>query len=236
MHSLKSWVIAMATLPLVAVGCDYATAKTDPDEPTADMAERGEAHYVNYCLQCHGENGAGNPDIGAPSIGGLPYWYVAQQLYNFRNGIRGVAYDDIAGKRMRPMAWALPSDRQLREVAAYVDGIQDDVGEIVGLQSVKTVTTIQATAEELAAGKASYLVCTACHGANGMGNPDLHSPKLVHLPDWYIVTQLKNFKSGARGRHPDDQWGQTMWPNAIALEEQDMENLAAYIQTLKSGN
>ncbi|MEO0601601.1 MAG: c-type cytochrome, partial [Myxococcota bacterium] len=112
MDSLKSWV-TIAAVSLAASGCGYASANTGSDEPTAEMAASGEVHYTNYCAPCHGDLGAGNPDVAAPSVAGLPYWYVERQLYNFRNGLRGVSYDDIAGKRMRPMAWAIPSDQQV---------------------------------------------------------------------------------------------------------------------------
>lgn len=235
MVPLKSWVLA-AVLPLAAAGCDYASAKAESDDPTPEMAQAGEAHYTNYCAPCHGENGAGNPEVEAPSIAGLPYWYVERQLHNFRNGVRGVAYDDIAGKRMRPMAWALPSDKQVREVSAYVAGIKNEQGQTIGLQGIKMLETLRPDEVDLEKGKATYATCAACHGQKGLGNELLGSPKLIHLPDWYLVTQLKNFKSGVRGRHPEDTWGATMWPNAIGLSEQDMKNVTAYIQTLRSGS
>ena len=36
------------------------------------------------CVQCHGENGEGNIEVGAPAIAGLTRWYVKRQLRNFR--------------------------------------------------------------------------------------------------------------------------------------------------------
>ncbi len=239
MDSLKSWITVSASLALA--GCGAASANTTSEEPTPEMAARGEVHYVNYCQPCHGEQGAGNPDVEAPPIGGLPYWYVARQLHNFRNGLRGVHYDDIAGKRMRPMAWALQSDAQVAEVSAYVAGVTDEVGRATGLSSVEVVDSMEFTPKEVELGAAAYAVCSACHGANGRGNEALGAPSLVSMPDWYLYTQLKNFKYGVRGRHPEDTYGATMYPMAVNLvvdDEQDqVRQVVAHIsQTLDKSN
>ena len=53
----------------------------------------------------------------------------------------------------------------------------------------------------LADGKASYMLCLACHGPDGAGNVALNSPAIASQESWYLETQLKNFKSGIRGTH-----------------------------------
>ena len=45
-------------------------------------------------------------------------------------------------------------------------------------------------------------VCAACHGVNGEGKEELHSPSITGLPTWYLEEQVKKFRSGARGFHP----------------------------------
>jgi cytochrome c553 len=84
------------------------------------------------------------------------------------------------------------------------------------------------------AGAAQYeQVCVACHGADGRGNELLRSPPIVQLHDWYLVQELQNFRSGARGSHPADTWGITMRVNAVLLSDQAMRDLIAYVQTLR---
>ena len=76
-------------------------------------------------------------------------------------------------------------------------------------------------------------VCLACHGPDGRGNELLRSPPIVQLHDWYLVQELQNFRSGARGTHPNDTWGQTMRVNSVLLSDQAMQDLIAYVQTLR---
>ena len=68
-----------------------------------------------------------------------------------------------------------------------------------------------------AKGKAAYAVCLACHGADGMGNKDLNSPKIAGLSSWYLERQLKNFKAGIRGADPKGKYGMQMRPMALTL-------------------
>jgi cytochrome c553 len=35
-------------------------------------------------------------------------------------------------------------------------------------------------------------VCIACHGPNGEGKEELHSPSIAGLPTWYVEEQVKN--------------------------------------------
>ena len=65
-----------------------------------------------------------------------------------------------------------------------------------------------------------------------MGNQNLNAPKIAGLPDWYLIKQLKGFKKGYRGKHPQDVYGQQMRPMAIALDEKAILNVSVYIATL----
>ena len=105
----------VATLAfLLSSGCFSATGTEVP---------RGEVVFTNNCTRCHGPSGQGNPDIAAPSIAGLPGWYVETQLSNFRGGIRGAHSDDTEGLRMRPMARAI-RDTDITEVATHVANLK----------------------------------------------------------------------------------------------------------------
>jgi cytochrome c553 len=173
------------------------------------------------CSQCHGPDGGGSPVTLAPSIAGLPEWYVERQLSHFRDGIRGTHFDDIAGMRMRPMARWIPSDADVKIVAAYV----------ASLPPVKPAPMLQGG--DPARGQTLFAPCTACHGADAKGNQALNAPPLNHASDWYLITQLKNFKAGIRGANPQDTTGALMRPMAqLLVDEQAMKDVIAYIMTL----
>src|SRR5689334_25236583 len=71
---------------------------------------------------------------------------------------------------------------------------------------------------EAGAGKAA--VCGACHGPGGnSSNPDW--PKLAGQHSGYIFDQLQLLKNGERN-------APVMMPQATALSEQDMRDVAAY--------
>lgn len=201
-------------LPLLLVGA----VACDATPPPVGM-ERGSELYET-CAPCHGDAGVGNADIAAPSIAGLPQWYVEDQLRGFQNEYRGDHAEDLPGLRMRPMAVSLTREGDVESVAQYV----------ASLESVYPQSTLHGNA---GAGAASYVVCVACHGEDGLGNKDLHAPPIVQLDDWYLLTQLRNFKSGARGARTDDIWGQTMRVNSLALTDEGMRDVIAYVQTLR---
>jgi cytochrome c oxidase subunit II len=83
------------------------------------------------------------------------------------------------------------------------------------------------------AGKASYAVCAACHGANGEGNVALNAPRLNGQGAWYVERQLRLFKTGARGTHEKDVFGKMMAPMAATLaDDAAIANVAAYVASL----
>lgn len=83
------------------------------------------------------------------------------------------------------------------------------------------------------AGKALFGVCTACHGAEAQGNPQLNAPKLAGQGGWYLKRQLQYFKDGARGADEKDTYGKQMAPMAATLSNQAaVNNVVAYIGTL----
>ena len=81
-------------------------------------------------------------------------------------------------------------------------------------------------------GKTVFNVCSACHGEQAQGNEDNEAPRLQGQYDWYLITQLENFRAGKRGTHEEDDNGQMMRSMALGLSDQDIENVVAYIQTL----
>ncbi len=93
-------------------------ASSFPGDPKA-----GEALYAT-CGACHGDNGAGNQDLGAPRIAGVDDWYLATELRKFRSGVRGTNPKDREGRLMRPMARALADEDAIRNVVAYAETLK----------------------------------------------------------------------------------------------------------------
>jgi len=87
-------------------------------------------------------------------------------------------------------------------------------------------------AASIAAGQASFAVCSACHGANAEGNQTLNAPKLAGQAGWYLRRQLRNFKHGIRGGAPGDAIASQMMAIAAPLDEATIEDVVAYIGTL----
>jgi cytochrome c553 len=181
---------------------------------------RGEALF-RLCAACHGPQGSGQQQLGAPAIAGLPEWYVVAQLLKFRHGVRGMHPQDSAGMRMRPMARALPADSDVQAVARYVAALPPAVQETP-------------TVGDPASGKVRYQLCAGCHGPDARGMPPLQAPPLILANDWYLIRQLDNFKQGIRGGDATgDPTGALMRSIAVSLDEQAMRDILAYISTLR---
>ncbi|MDQ3232088.1 MAG: c-type cytochrome [Pseudobdellovibrionaceae bacterium] len=182
---------------------------------------RGERVY-KLCTYCHGDQGEGRQDLAAPAIAGLPDWYLKAQLTKFYEGVRGSHPRDLGGLRMRPMARTLFSNQNdIEAVSKYVSALpRPQVAATVKGRAIK--------------GQAAYQVCVSCHGEAGMGNQALNAPPLAGMSDWYMVTQLHNFKAGIRAGDPvKDPTGATMRPMAATLTPEGMNDVVAYINLLK---
>jgi len=172
-----------------------------------------------YCTVCHGANGNGNPAIHAPRIAGLETWYLKSQFTAFRAGWRGASPDDAPGNEMRPVAQAL-SPVEIDAAIAYVGSLtpKPPPGTISG---------------DAAHGKTLYATCAACHGQAGQGNPSLHAPALAMRTDWYLVTQLQNYRAGLRGTNKSDTSGQQMRAIAVSLpNDEAITDVVTYIDSL----
>jgi len=207
-------LVAAAVVALLAAGAPSGAASAD------DIA-RGEALF-GLCAQCHGPEGAGNQEFLAPAIAGLTPWYLERQLSNFKRGLRGLHFDDVAGMRMAPMARTLRSDDDVRAVVAYV----------ASLPAARPAPVLSGGDPEK--GKTYFEVCKACHGPGATGNEQIGSPPLIHASDWYLFTQLTNFRAGIRGTNPADTTGIVMRPMSLTLpDEQALKDVIAYITTLR---
>jgi cytochrome c oxidase subunit 2 len=80
----------------------------------------GKAIYTKVCISCHGDKAQGNQALNAPRLLGQEPWYMARQLKNFQQGLRGTDPKDLFGMQMRPMAMTLQGDQDIAAVVAYI--------------------------------------------------------------------------------------------------------------------
>ena len=205
-------------LSIRIVACSLAALLTASVGYSQDA--RGKQLYVN-CLACHGAEGHGNKLLNAPAISGLSEKYVAAQIEKFKLGHRGGDVRDATGMQMRPMSMTMATDEDVAAVSSYV----------ASLAPASPAATLEGGDAEK--GKMFYATCQACHGAGGSGNDMLSAPSLAGQYDWYLQTQLHNFKQGIRGSKPEDVTGGQMRPMAMMLaDDQAVLDVIAYIQTL----
>ncbi len=182
--------------------------------------ERGKLLYAN-CVACHKEKAEGQLLLKAPALAAQEEWYILSQLKKFKTGVRGAHPKDIEGMQMMPMMALLQTDEHMQDVAHYLSS----------LEFTPSALELEGDAEK---GKAAYMTCAACHGDKAQGNVLMKAPALAGQADWYIVSQLKKFKSGIRGAHKDDLEGMQMAPMAqLMVDEAAMADVAAYLHGLR---
>ncbi len=180
-----------------------------------------------YCTTCHGVELRGNLQVDAPRLDGMADWYVRNQLLAFRNGWRGTHPDDLIGMEMRPQATAL-KPAELEAAVAFVAAVSRHAAD-------QTAQPIAATvAGDKARGANLYATCAACHGSAAEGNAALNAPGLAGQSDWYLLRQLKKFRSGARGSIEGDVLGAQMRAAMSPLTDTtSLSDVVAYINTLR---
>jgi cytochrome c553 len=212
------WLVRGATLGLLCTLSSFSVACSVAGPPPTPPGEE----LFQLCAQCHGEKALGNRFVNAPSIAGLPQWYLEAQLKKFKAGGRGTHFDDLTGMQMRPMALSFHNDAEITAAAAYV----------ASLAPQKPAPLL--TGGDATRGKTLYGVCTACHQADGSGNEALKAPPLTHSNDWYMASSLKKFKAGVRGTNALDTSGALMRPMSQTLvDDQAVEDVVAYIVSLQ---
>jgi len=188
----------------------------------AGDAIAGKASYL-ICSTCHGAQGEGNVALNSPKLAGKNSWYLRHQIANFKRGIRGTHKDDTYGQQMAPMAATLIDESAIRNVTAY----------ITTLPEIPVTNERDDQSVDIDHGKSLYRTCGTCHGVNGQGNYAMNSPRLSGQESWYMIRQLQNFKTGVRGKHPDDVFGPQMSSMSRYLRNDDsIKDVVAYIGTL----
>ena len=111
------YFVLLGVLALLVVGPTFSYA-------SGGNPEEGKQYFA-VCQSCHGEQGGGKQEPGAPRIAGQHDWYLIRQLQNFKADIRGVHENDTFGQSMRSMAYmALPDEQAIKDVVAYIKTLE----------------------------------------------------------------------------------------------------------------
>jgi len=194
-------------------------------------AEAGAA-VAGTCMACHGPNGnSANPEW--PRLAGQNALYVERQLHMFHDGHRTGKPGDSSAAMMPPMAATL-TDADIENVAAYY--------------AEQTPSGLEADPSYWKAGEKLYRsgdgaraipACAACHGPTGRGNPAAGYPALRAQQSVYVIKQLSAYAVDARysknekGVSAGGDTDTIMHTIASRLTDEDMRNLASYVQGMR---
>jgi cytochrome c553 len=222
----------LRTLLIASVSLLLTTAASTAVSDTAS----GKAKAAS-CGGCHGEDG--NSQMPTfPKLAGQHKGYLVKQLQAFKSGARMSAM-------MAPMALAL-DDKTINDIAEYYSAnkvkpntpptsVSDDSDD----DTPKTEQQKKAELHDLIAqgsnlyrnGNLATAVsaCIACHGPFGEGNKPAAFPSLHSQHPDYVIQTLKDFKSGARSKSPENM----MHMIATKMTDQEIKAVAYYISTMR---
>jgi cytochrome c oxidase subunit 2 len=193
--------VLVLLLPALAAAADNPSPAASPP-----------AYFA--CSSCHGRDGWGSPAIPVPPLAGQQADYLARQLRHYRDGVRGTHPTDTWGGQMALMAANLRDD-QIDLLATY----------LAALPSWPTGATPDLQAP------AAYDSCRSCHGESGEGDARIGAPRIRGMDSRYLANQLRHYRTGVRGSHPQDSAGAQM-RNALptGLGDNDIDAIAHYLQ------
>ncbi|MEZ0390113.1 MAG: cytochrome c [Verrucomicrobium sp.] len=205
---------SLSLLQVRATDTPVATAPSSPGD--------ARVLFQNLCQSCHGDKGAGNATLMAPSIAGLPDWYVLAQLGNFQADRRGTHPSDTPGQMMRTIAKVL-SPAQSHTLSRFVSQLSR-----VRPAALPNVDTRP--------GKLLFEErCMECHRYNAEGELFFSSPPLVGHAAWYLKAQLHKFRRGERGAVPGDEFGAKMVMAVVHIDSDELlDSLVAYLMEMQN--
>jgi len=162
----------------------------------------GERLFINNCATCHGSDARGSK--------GFPNLTDSDWLYGGTHEVIKATITNGRVGTMPPMAAAVGSSQDVRNVAAYVLSLSDSALNSISGQL----------------GRSKFAACAACHGADGKGNQALGAPNLtdkVWLHGWgdeVIIAMINNGKTNV------------MPAQSGRLSAEQIHVLAAYVWSL----
>ena len=202
---------SVAVSGLAAWPAPAAAQAAAPAAGAAGYAQRWQAS----CAACHGEQGQSTTPL-IPSIGGQPSFYVATQLFLFRDGRRND----------HPMAAAMSAVAKEMDNAA-LRGWSDFVATLPPPKRPDG----EPDAEKMKRGRAlaESRHCLSCHGRDLAGQRQV--PRVAHQREDYLQLTLTGFRSGQRVGYTA-----AMSEAVAGLAPQDIEALAHFLANAPAAN
>lgn len=176
----------------------------------------GKAIFADNCAPCHGrgaQGGNGYPNLNDDDwIWGGSLAAIQQTI---QHGIRWTQDKDTRESAMpRFGVDALLEPKQISDTADYVLSLSGTSGDATAVAQGKTIFAEQ---------------CSACHGEDGKGNPELGAPNLADAIWLYGGTKpdvIESIRTGRGGAMP--AWTGRLGTSAI-------KSLAVYVHSLGGG-
>lgn len=174
-------------------------------------ARSGKEIYQD-CLLCHSDQELQR----GPVLAGQDSAYLLRQLQKFKQGLRG----------------RNPAHRQEMLMGSASDALDEEelapvAGYIASLPPVAYEPSIRGDTQE---GEKIYRArCLSCHGTQAEGTRSFRTGSLAVAEDWYVLAQLRHFKNGRRGIHPEDAEGRLMAQQLAGLDDHAFRNVVTYI-------
>ena len=208
---MKSWTMALLLTAAFVSGCANPTRSRDLANPNVSATTL--AHQV--CSNCHGVTGSStSPNF--PNLAGQTEPYFIAQLIGFKSHGR----QDPAGFEYM---WGLSrslTDDQIKGLAAYFAAQTPRPQRLEGSAARRAAGQ---TIFENGVSAKNIPACATCHGAQGQGNATF--PRIAGQHADYLVKQLVVFQ-----RTDERPEGSIMKTVAHELTQEDIENVAAYLQ------
>jgi cytochrome c553 len=161
------------------------------------------AERIKLCSTCHGEDGnAQTPNT--PSLAGQPEFYLTNQLFLFREGVRNV-----------------PGMSEL------LKGLKDDdlvalAGHFAALKPKASEETIDPALAKRGAALVEPMRCASCHLPSFAGQDQM--PRLAKQRIDYLIHSLRQFRDNKRSG------ADTLMSNVvIGVSDDDVAALAHYV-------
>lgn len=165
---------------------------------------------VITCAACHGVNGNSRSDA-MPIIAGMDAAYIKKQVESYAAG-------------GRPSPEMGPYSKQILDI-----GVDQVAAFFAGQKMEPTPVTLDAAAVER--GRSAAIVCVACHGPAGKGDPARGIPSLAGQAPGFLRDQMRLFKQDAR--NPGDAALMALKAIMKTVPDDRIPDLAAYYSSLK---
>lgn len=173
----------------------------------------GQAKAI-ICIGCHASDGNSTNPI-YPRLAGQVAAYLEKQLYDFKSGAR-------KEEHMSSMVEAIDKT-DVPDIAAFFSINKPSIAERNTTKSKRGMQIYQTgdSSKGIAA-------CKGCHGPAGKGNSSARYPALAGQHSTYLISTLKEFRTGHRNNDP-----QAIMRNMAArLSDIDIDAVSNYLENM----